>query len=281
MSWLTRSFDEYTLIWLVISSTLGGAIGAAITFLFQDLLGPWLTYRRESDRILRKYTTPLLRSATRLENRINIVVRNADQPWYANDEYFRLSTLYIFGDYLGWVRNIEREYGFVPIESARRGQLFNERFNGFFAAMTSFSYFRWAEDTQAVADSALPRLMCSAIGEAMTSEDDRTKVMGFTEFATTYSNDEQFRRWFADLDAHLRRSQPSDAFWWDRLIVAQANLRALCAFLDKKGHMVRKAHMANLELLNHIDVLNMLIKSFPDLAPPQQVTINTKLREAV
>jgi hypothetical protein len=40
--------------------------------------------------------------ALALERRINIMVRNEEKRWFSTDEYMRLSTLYIFGEYLGW-----------------------------------------------------------------------------------------------------------------------------------------------------------------------------------
>ena len=94
---------------------------------------PGLGWRRDTDRLVKRYTTPLLRATEALERRINILVRNQQKAWYPQDEYFRLSTLFVFGEYLGWVRLLEREFGFVPYESTRRGREFYRRLNGFFA----------------------------------------------------------------------------------------------------------------------------------------------------
>jgi|HubBroStandDraft_3_1064219.scaffolds.fasta_scaffold139983_2 hypothetical protein len=133
MTWLVSSFSQYTVGWILISSLVGGIIGASVRFAFEDVLRPWLGWRRDTDRLVKRYTTPLLRATEALERRINILVRNQQKAWYPQDEYFRLSTLFVFGEYLGWVRLLEREFGFVPYESSRRGREFYRRLNGFFA----------------------------------------------------------------------------------------------------------------------------------------------------
>ena len=45
--WLTKSFQEHSIIWLLISSILGGLFGATFEFLFETLLPQRLTQRRE------------------------------------------------------------------------------------------------------------------------------------------------------------------------------------------------------------------------------------------
>lgn len=133
MTWLVSSFSQYTVGWILISSLVGGIIGASVRFAFEDVLRPWLGWWRDTDRLVKRYTTPLLRATEALERRINILVRNQQKAWYPQDEYFRLSTLFVFGEYLGWVRLLEREFGFVPYESTRRGREFYCRLNVFFA----------------------------------------------------------------------------------------------------------------------------------------------------
>ncbi len=267
MSWLDRSFNEHTIIWLIVSTVVGGSIGAAVTFAFEDLLRPWLVMRRDTGRLMRKYTTPLLRSAERLETRINIVIRNADAGWYGTDEYFRVSTLFIFAEYLAWVRIIERELGFIRMESENRDREFNVRFNGFFRAMSSFSYFRWHADPGCVSASEVPRLMCTAIGEIMTPAKDAMAVLEFTEFVDRYGSGWEFQRWFRELDHLLKTASPREGIGWDRLIAAAANLRALCWFLDPHGRMVARRPLANIDRLVNPEVRAQIDKDISHLFP--------------
>jgi hypothetical protein len=268
-SWLTDSFEQYTVAWLVISSLAGGIIGGAIKFGFEDVLRPMLGWRREAKQVVRRYATPLVRSAEALERRINILIRNEEKRWFEEDEYFRLSTLYAFGEHLGWIRIVERRFGFLPFESSRRGSQFNRRLNGIFRGLTSHGYFR-KQDPEAVDASTVPRLMLTAIGEVMTAEDGE-RVIEFTDFAQRYANDAQFRRWFADLAAFLVKAHPADGLCWDRLLLTAANLRALICFLDPKGRLVDLRPVVNLDLLSNNEVLALLKKDFPTLIPPPRV----------
>ena len=58
--------------------------------------------------------------------------------------------------------------------------------------------------------SAVPRLMLTAIGEAMSREGDVDAVLAFSEFVLAYGRDAQFRRWFAEIESLLRSAHPSD-----------------------------------------------------------------------
>jgi hypothetical protein len=270
-SWLTDSFEQYSVAWLVISAFLGALVGSSTKFLFEDVLRPRLGLRRDARKLLSNFTTPLLRSAETLERQVNNVVRNAEKDWYGTSDYYRLSTLYTFGEYLAWVKLIERRFGFVFVEYSRAGRQLDARLNGFFGAMSSFRYFRWCDD-DAIERSAVPRRMFTAMGEVMLvpDGDGHAGVMEFSDFCVRYVNDEQFQRWFHDLDSFLR-SVPEDAFRWDRLIVAGANLRALVSTLDPSGLAGGSPEIANLERVRHPEVRTLLRSEFAHLLPQRKV----------
>ena len=58
MDWLGQSFDQYTVVWLLITSIIGGIVGASIKFLFEGLLTPRVTSKRDTRRLVRPYTVP-------------------------------------------------------------------------------------------------------------------------------------------------------------------------------------------------------------------------------
>lgn len=270
MNWLTESFAEHSILWMLLSSIVGGVIGASVKFVFDDVLRPWWGWRRETARIVDQYATPLVRSAEALERRINILIRNVNQHWLRNDDYFRLSTLYQFGEYLAWVRILERKFGFLPFESERRGARFNSRLNGFFRAITSHSYFRRCSglNASALEASAVPRLMLTAIGEVMTGPKDPPAPLEFTEFCLSYAKDPQFQRWFDELLNVLVNAHPNEGLCWDRLIAAAANLRALIVFLDERGRLTPRRTIVNLELIVHPEVRQELEAEQHGLLPP-------------
>ncbi|MFD5509892.1 hypothetical protein [Streptomyces sp. NPDC059761] len=236
-----------TAAWALIASIVGGIVGAGIKFTFEDLLGPRLGHRRDTRNLVSRFTTPLLRSAEQLERRINNLVRNEKEQWFEKDDYYQLSTLYVFGEHLGWIRIIERRFGFIPIESARRTRVFTARLYGSIRGLSSFQYFH-SHQSADVGKSTIPRLMLTAIGEAMTAA-DRESVIEFTEFVTKYRNDPQFASWFANLELFLRRAHPRDPVVWDRVVITGAELRALIGFLDPKGRLARRRPLVNLDHL--------------------------------
>lgn len=259
---LSDTVDLSPILLLLFTSIVGGVVGASIKFGFEDLLRPFVGARREARQVVSKYTIPLLRSADSLERRINILVNNEEHRWLETDEYFRLSTLYVFGAYLGWVRIVELSVGFLPFESSKKGSEFNPRIHGVFRALTSHAYFR--EDPKTVGDSSVERFKLTAIGEVMIAA-DHGKVIEYTDFVRRYRNDEQYRSWFADLEAFLKAATPDDPLRWDRLILAGAHLRALVCFLDPRGLMVPFRKVSNLKHLHHTELIESLREDFPDL----------------
>jgi hypothetical protein len=180
------------------------------------------------------------------------MIRNEGEHWFDTDEYFRLSTLYIFGEYFAWIRILELTFGFVPYESSSGGRELNFRLNGPFRALTSHTYFSGYVDVKTIDASQVPRLMLSAIGEGMTSSSGAP--INFTDFLAKYADDMRLRRWFSDLESFLLAAHPSDTVRWDRLIATGATLRLLIRFLDPKGNLVAGRSPSNLGLLGHPEV---------------------------
>jgi hypothetical protein len=259
--WLAQSMHQDTVEWLVVSSVVGGVIGSAVRFGFEDVLRPRVSGAREIRAMTSKYSTPLIRSAESLERRINNFLRNLDQGWYGADDYYRMSTLYSFANYLAWIAIIEEIFGFLPYESSRAGRVFNRRINGFFRALSSFSYFSWCGDRAAVEASQVPRLALTAMGE-VTENPDGVAPIRYSEFTTVYADDTAFRDTFGYLDKFLRSVEGGDPFARDRLVATGANLRGLIRFLDPHGRFVALRGASNLNLIQHPEVARQLSQEF-------------------
>jgi hypothetical protein len=269
MAWLTRSFAQYSILWLLLSGVIGGVVGAGVKFVFEDVLRPRVGWRRDARRAVRGVTVPLLRAADSLERWMNNWIRNVEAHWYQTSDYYRLATLHSFAEYLGWVRIIERRFGYVAIEASRAGARFNTRLNGFFRATSSFSYFRWSSESEKVAESSVPRKMFTAMGDVMICSTEPPTVLTFSDFCVRYETDAQFRRWFADLHEFLLAADPEhDPFRWDRLIAAAANLRALAVELDTDERITRAPRIVNLDRLAHPELREILTQEFPKLTRP-------------
>jgi hypothetical protein len=275
VEFLQRSFQEHSIAWIVLS----GVIGAAVKFLFDEFLGPWLSDARAAAKVLRRYRYPLLRAADTLDRRLENFVRFADRGWFndKSDDYYRLSTLYVWGGFFAWAKILE-DAAFIDFLSSRRARNFSIHFYRTFKALTGFNYFP-TEANQRLAnqdDAVITRLVLTAIGELMVTNraataDGKPAVLEFVAFTQKYPSDEAFKRWFGCVERFLGainhdRNDPR----WNRLLVFATNLRIFVTYLDPRtrqhsgrsipylGHMhleVAKRVRREIELAGHADLL--------------------------
>ena len=246
MNALLQSFEENSIIWILLSAGLGGISGALIDFLFKQVLTPQLQQRRRASQALRQYCNPLLGAADKLDRRLENLINFVDKEWFDNpeDDYYRVSTLYLVGCYFGWCKILEDE-AFLEYEvSNKRARLFNIEFYSVFKAMTGFHYFKEVPtgELTPVEAATIPRLVLTAIGELMieaTPENgDALRVMTFTKFVRQLEESPEFQKWFAYVDrllSHLKYDR-RDARW-NRIVVFASMLRGFIVFLDPEHRM--------------------------------------------
>lgn len=260
-SWLTNSFEENTIAWLIFSTTAGSILGSAITLFFDEIIRSQLVMRRELYRVYRKYRNPLLTSADSLERQINTIARSIGDPGLTS-QYYRLSTFYKYGLFFFWVRRIELEVGYLDMYSSAKAKEFTSLLYAPFKGICSVrSYFKG----QAYAtETAIPRDITRAIGEEMfDTEQKLTKEVGpigFSTFVKRYGSDQQFRIWFESLDQMLTdlSENPKDV-QIERLIVTAVHLTRLMSLLDPKGTYTNQKYV-NLDIINRKELINVLAK---------------------
>jgi hypothetical protein len=240
MDGLLQSFEEFSVLWILISAGVGGLIGALVKFIFEQVLAT--KYRKQVDAkaALRMYKYPILRAADTLDRRIQNFIQFVDRNWYEDDEenYYRISTLYLFGCYFGWCRILEDE-AFIEFEtSTRRAKRFNIMFNTVYKGLTGFQYFGKVDDIPAeeIENASVPRMVITAIGELMRKprlENTNATVLDFIEFARNMDASTEFHKWFGYLDTFLTGIRPSkNSAKWNRLLVFATNLRTFISYLD-------------------------------------------------
>jgi hypothetical protein len=241
---LLFSLDENSIPWIAVSGVIGALSAAGIRFLFDQVLSPGLQSARKAKAAVRRYSYPLLRAAETLDRRIENLIRFADQKWFddPDDDYYRLSTLYLFGCYFGWCNILENEAFLEYVRSDRKARVFSTRFYTVFKGITGFFYFQdliTEEElsTTEVENATVPRLALTAIGELMTKSPEgnggMSKVCSFVEFTRSYSESEDFKKWFAYVHDLLFGLEPGRLRpRWNRLLVFATNLRSFVSFLD-------------------------------------------------
>lgn len=260
-SFLLRSIQEHTVLWVLISAGLGGIIGALIKFLFETVAA--LRYQQEvtARKMLRKYRYPLLRAADSLDRRLENMISFIDKKWYEDpqDDYYRLSTLYLFGSYLGWCKTLEDEAYLEFETSDRRAREFSIGFYRVFKALTGFWYFSDLDEGEiaGIEEATVPRLALTAIGELMLqnpseAKDQMPKLLGFVEFSKQLKESAEFRKWFGYLEERiLTNHKPSkSSARWNRLLVVASLLRAFVTFLDPKGRQTTPRQIHYLKRMN-------------------------------
>ncbi len=259
IEFILRSFEEYSIIWIIISAGIGGLIGSLIDFVFNQLIAPKLQISRDSKAAIKKYRYPILRSADALDRRLENLIKFVDKKWFddSEDDYYRLSTLYLIGCYFGWSKVLEDE-AFLEYElSNKKAKQFSIQFNRVFKGLTGFYYFKDVNHSEMpdIKQASVPRLALTAIGELMLktpkNEDEMPSVLDFVEFIRQYESSSDFKRWFRYLEqlfSNLKRDK-NDAKW-NRLIIFFSNLREFVAFLDKEG---RQTSRRRIEYLKYLD----------------------------
>ena len=248
MHWIIRSFDEHSILWVLISTGIGTVIGALSKLLFDELLSTRLKAARTAKAAIRKYSLPLLESAYNLDRRISNLTRFIDKKWFedVSDDYYRLSTLYLFGCYFGWCKILENDGVFGLDTSERRTKDFNHFYHRVFKGMTGFIYFEGQAISEADIEGAtVPRLALTAIGELMIREGDKEAkkpaVLGFVDFTNRYSTSDEFQKWFGYLDRLLRGvTRERQDLKWNRILVFGSNLRVFVSFLDPHANLTSK-----------------------------------------
>lgn len=253
LEWLSKSYEEHSIAWLLIASILGGLVSLSLKFLFDTYFNAIFEQRRERSRLVNHYNSPLLRTAISLERRVNNLIRSGKSSGYGEDDYYTISTLYLFAEHLAWIRILERKINFLQFNNSKKSKEFQRRLNGIFRALTSWGYFKKHEtySVEQIENSSIPRLILTAIGEAMIQEKDGECLpIEFTSFVDGYYHKPNDFRWFTYLGNFLN-CFTDNSLIFGRLIILQAHLQFFISFLQKeKRFEISEKLRDNIKLLD-------------------------------
>lgn len=260
MNWLQQSFQENTILWLLISSVLGGIVGASLRFLFEFLLPQQVQQRREIIAIKRKYTTPLLLAAIELRHRLENVIEHIAaierEHWLASESltgYYFLSTLYVVGKFFAWLQILRRTIVYLDFTSVKETRQFENHLRAIEDSFTSPRLL--AENTTSspstAGDAWVFTYWMQAVGALMiVREDDDYRALDYVEFQKNFNQaaNSDFKRCIevvAILFSELRANEPR----FKRIIAAHALVNAFVDFADPK-HLRAVQHPDHLDLLS-------------------------------
>ena len=272
---LLGSFEQYSLLWLVLSAGIGGIIGGWSKFLFEQMLPAQLKMRMEARQAFKKYRYPIIRAADALDRRLQNFVQFVDRKWYddVRDSYYCISTLYLMGAYFGWCKILEDESFIELLHSDKRAKKHTIMLNTVYKGLTGFEYFARNPDipTAAVEAVEVPRLAITAIGELMVKrtaengKEAKASVLGFVEFVNAYNSNPDFQKWFGYLDNLFAGMKPGrNEAQWNRLLVFAINLRTLITFMDPEGRQTAPRILHYHQEGMHPDVWNSVRKKMDE-----------------
>uniref|UniRef100_UPI00131CFA0D hypothetical protein n=1 Tax=Lunatibacter salilacus TaxID=2483804 RepID=UPI00131CFA0D len=123
-NFLTQSIAEHTILWLFLTSIIGGMIGAAIKIFSENIVSENITLNRHAREHFYDYSFKLLKAAKNLDRRLDFIIN--DKKIFAYEEVnSRLSFYYAFGNYFGWCKIIQEE----AIDKFRRLPTTVKKFN--------------------------------------------------------------------------------------------------------------------------------------------------------
>lgn len=113
---ITTPWGQNTVIWIVISGIIGGIVTQVFKFVFEQSIPQW--QRKRATRIaIQKYRSPISQSAWTLLTTIKDIL---NKPDIVNDENLRLSILYDFGCFFGWIEILLNETFVEGLETPDR-----------------------------------------------------------------------------------------------------------------------------------------------------------------
>lgn len=259
-NWLQQSFQENTILWLALSSVIGGFVGASVRFLFDVLLPQQLQQRREIIAVKRKYAAPVFAAAAdlrdRFDNMIRLVQRVEAEGWLSSthpSNYYYYSTLYVVAKFFGWLQILRRTIVYLDFTSVKETRRFEKFLKAIEDGFTDPDLLIPSPSGSPVntSDKWIFRFWLQAIGDLMlTRENEDYRVMDYAEFYTKIVNPEQqdFREWFAPVEA-MFRSLTADDPRFKRIVATYSFLNAF-AHLGDPNYLRSRQHADHWELLS-------------------------------
>lgn len=185
----------------------------------------------EAERVLRKYRDPLARASFDLQSRLHNIALGEFLEDYlrrgieSEQEYALESTLYVVGEYFGWVEILRREIQFLNLRDAGKNRMLSRLLDD-----VSRTFLTKLPDTTL----RLFRNEQRAIGEVMMTAGAggaSRECIGYAAFVK-WRGDPEFARWFASLELDVKLLATDPASHMGRLVALQHKLVDLLDFLD-------------------------------------------------
>lgn len=246
---ITTSWEENTIVWIVISGAIGGILTQFFKFIFERTIPEW--QRKKATRVaIQKYSYPISQSATTLISTIKNILDNPDQ---VNDQRHKLNAIYDFACFFGWIQillNESFEEGLETPQNLRRYEAtarYLNNLNSLISDITNDSYrsympYQTDLTSEVLGSLTIPRWTFSVIGELMISynvDSNSPTVISRVEFAQKYEDASNTKKWFESLDSLLLGLQKSKFnYQWNMLVSICVFVCIFVANISKKQPVI-------------------------------------------
>jgi hypothetical protein len=246
--WLQTAFEENSVLWLLVSSLLGGVIGASLRLVFEVILPQRIQQQREALAVERKYRVPILLAAEELRNRLGNIIRNINaieqEGWLQHNPpgYYYLTTLYVVAQFFGWFRILRRRVTYLDLASTQETRLFEGYLKLIETGFSDPGLLRAASTglVRTARDQWVFSFWLQAIGDQMIDEHaGEFSTLGYEAFGKRLVAGGQLSiEWFDALGALFRELRKDDPRF-RRLVAIHMILNAFVEHLDP-GHLRTK-----------------------------------------
>jgi tetratricopeptide (TPR) repeat protein len=248
---LTTSWVQNSVIWIIISGIIGGILTQVFKFVFEQSIPQW--QRKRATRIaIQKYRGPISQSGWRLLTSIKDILNN---PEILNDENLRISILYDFGCFFGWIEILLNESFVEGLETPDRLKSYGKmaRYQ-YHLSLLLFNiiyhisnYLHYKEN---IAFKMKTPMITShwpldAIGQLMIDKPEEksshsySKVIDIVKFIQNYERSDDFKKLFREIDnilSGLRKSKLNPK--WNLLIRLQVDILLFGYNVEKKSEII-------------------------------------------
>lgn len=253
--WFQQSFEEHSILWFLISSVVGGVIGASARFVFDVILPQRLQQSQKVIAIKRKYATPILLAADELRCRLRNIITHIEaiehEGWLSHG-YYPMSTLYVLGQFFGWLYILRRTVVYLDFTTTRETRKFERFLMAIEAAFTDPALL--SEATTGIPwhtdDKWIFSFWLQAIGGLMvTCENEEYRTIDYASFhkALSQPQNTEFKRWFDSLESVFQDLKADDVRF-RRIVAAHIILNAFVEYADPQ-HLRTDQHPFYWQLL--------------------------------
>lgn len=250
MSLFTTSLTDKSVLYLFISALIGGVVAAFAKLIFEVVLGGHIQQRREQNRLVERYSTPIAIAADSLARRLANIAQNSSKDWIKTSEYYRLSCFYLVCVYFAWVEILTGGVVKLRMGTSRDSRALGRALALVDKAFNNLVYFsKGAYSQESRTSNALPKFVCKALGEL--SIDSKTgaepSCIGFADFCKLAGSDENYLKWLKELNRFFDDiSNSAGNATWDRLHLIELSLIALTNTIDSRHVFTRKYSLRDL-----------------------------------